>query len=273
MVPPPVSARVRLLLSDVDGTLITPDKTLTKDTIRAVEELGDAGILFAITSARPPQGLSMFVEPLNLTTPIGALNGALVVNGDLQVLEEVTIEDDLTGPIIDVLHSHGLSVWVYQGADWFVIDQNGPHVQHEARGCHCTPTTRTSFVGIDKGVTKLVGVSDDAEASTAAHAALSAHFENRISATRSQRYFLDVTHLDANKGRVVQYLSRRYDLAPEEIATIGDMYNDVAMFSQSGLSIAMGNADDRVQGAAHEVTATNADEGFARAVNEFVLAR
>ncbi|MHB1088983.1 MAG: HAD family hydrolase [Acidimicrobiales bacterium] len=268
-----MSARVRLLLSDVDGTLITPDKTLTKGTIRAVEALGDAGILFAITSARPPQGLSMFVEPLHLTTPIGALNGALVVNGEMQVLEEVTIEDDLTGPIIDVLHSHGLSVWVYQGADWFVIDENGPHVQHEARGCHFAPTQRANFRGVEKGVTKLVGVSDDAEASTAANAALNAHFEDRISATRSQSYFLDVTHLDANKGRVVQYLSRRFDLAPEQIATIGDMYNDVAMFSQSGLSIAMGNADELVQGAAHAVTSTNADEGFARAVTEFVLAQ
>ncbi|MHB1209181.1 MAG: Cof-type HAD-IIB family hydrolase [Acidimicrobiales bacterium] len=264
---------VRLVLSDVDGTLITPDKTLTKSAIRAVHELGDAGIIFAITSARPPQGLAMFVEPLQLTTPLGALNGALVVDGAMRVLEELTIDADVTAPIIDVLRSHDLSVWVYQGADWFVLDEDGPHVQHEARGLHYAPMKRADFKGIEAGVTKLVGVSDDSEASAAAAAVLNKHFDKSVSATRSQSYFLDVTHLDANKGSVVRFLSNEYDVAPDDIVTIGDMFNDVSMFTESGFSIAMGNADDGVQKAASVVTKSNADEGFAHAVNTFILKR
>jgi Cof subfamily protein (haloacid dehalogenase superfamily) len=272
MVSSPVSP-VRLVLSDVDGTLITPDKILTNDTIQAVRDLADAGIIFALTSARPPQGLAMFVEPLRLTTPLGALNGALMVDGELRVLEEVTIDADVTAPIIDVLRAHDLSVWLYQGADWYVLDRDGPHVQHEARGLHYEPTRRADFKGIETGVTKLVGVSDDSEASAAAAAALNKHFDTRVSATRSQSYFLDVTHLDANKGRVVRYLSNKYDVAPNDIATIGDMFNDVSMFEESGLSIAMGNADDAVQKAAHAVSRSNADEGFAHALTTFVLSQ
>jgi len=269
----PERASVRLLISDVDGTLLTPDKTLTKDSIRAVEALGDADVIFAITSARPPQGLEMLIGPLRLSTPLGAFNGALIVDREMRVLEERTIDDHLAAPIIELLHSHSLSVWVYQGSEWFVLDENGPHVQHESRGCGCQPTKLSDFRSVEDGITKVVGVSDDAGAGAAASTAMGAMFGSQVSATRSQTYFLDVTHPDANKGRVVRFLSELYGVAPEEIATIGDMHNDVSMFAQSGLSIAMGNADAAVKEAASMVTKSNEDEGFALAVNRFVLGR
>jgi hydroxymethylpyrimidine pyrophosphatase-like HAD family hydrolase len=92
-----------------------------------------------------------------------------------------------------------------------------------------------------------------------------------VTAARSQPYYLDVTHPDANKGAVAQYLSAKYAIPPAAIATIGDMPNDVLMFAHSGLSIAMGNASPEVQRAARRVTTSNADEGFATAVERFVL--
>ena len=110
----------------------------------------------------------MFVEPLGLTTPLAAFNGGLLVDPDMNAIEEKTIRVDLAAPIIDLLHGHGLSVWVYQGADWFVLDKDGPHVQHESRGCVCAPTKLASFEGVDDGITKVVGVSDDASAGAAA---------------------------------------------------------------------------------------------------------
>ncbi len=268
-----VSASVRLLVSDVDGTLLTSDKNLTQDSIRAVEALSEAGVIFAITSARPPQGLEMLVEPLHLSTPLGAFNGALIVDRDMRVLEERTIDDDLAAPIIELLQSHGLSVWVYQGSDWFVLDENGPHIEHESRSCGCQPTKLSDFHAVVDGITKVVGVSDDASAGAAACTAMGAMFGSRVSATRSQTYFLDVTHPEANKGRVVRFLSEFYGVVPEEIVTIGDMHNDVSMFAQSGVSIAMGNADAEVKEAATRVTTSNDDEGFAHAVDRFVLGR
>ncbi|HUY42485.1 MAG TPA: Cof-type HAD-IIB family hydrolase [Acidimicrobiales bacterium] len=266
-----MSTRVRLVLSDVDGTLVTPDKTLTPQSRRAVEKLGEAGILFAVTSARPPQGLAMLVEPLRLRTPLGALNGALIVDNDLRVLEERTIGDDVVAPLVDVMLAQRLSVWVYQGSRWFVLDENGPHVEHEARVCQFRPTTLSDFSSVEGGVTKLVGVSDDASACASASAAIEATFASRVSATRSQPYFLDITHPDATKGEVVRFLAKSYGVALEEIATIGDMHNDVSMFAESGLSIAMGNADDAVKAAASRVTTSNEDEGFAHAMERFIL--
>lgn len=93
----------------------------------------------------------------------------------------------------------------------------------------------------------------------------------RASAARSQPYYLDITHPKANKGTVVLTLAKLQNISPEQIATIGDMPNDVLMFRKSGLSIAMGNASDEVKSQASEVTDSNQDEGFAKAVRKFIL--
>ncbi len=150
-------------------------------------------------------------------------------------------------------------------------DADGPHVDSEGAACDCTPTVVADVGRVTKGVNKVVGVSDAPGATARAAAALSTKFSAQLSAVCSQSYYLDVTTHDANKGRVVTFLADRYGIAPNEIATIGDMDNDVSMFAASGLSIAMGNATDEVKAAAREVTTDNDDEGFAHAIETFVL--
>lgn len=96
---------------------------------------------------------------------------------------------------------------------------------------------------------------------------------NRVSAARSQPYYLDVTHPDANKGHVVAALSQALSIPPAQIATVGDMPNDVLMFEKSGLSIAMGNASPDVQQHAHFITSSNEEASFAHAMQAFVLGK
>jgi len=263
---------IRLLLSDVDGTLVTKEKTLTQRSIDAVHALHDAGVHFAVTSGRPPRGMSMLVEPLALRTPLSAFNGGLVVDPDMTVVEERLIPDELVPRSIELLESHALDVWVYQGADWLVRDLGAPHVARDAHTVQFAPTIAESFDGGLSGVAKIVGVSDDHEAVAAAETAAHNELGDQVSASRSHHYYLDVTHPQANKGAVVKFLSAKYGIPTEEIATIGDMPNDVLMFALSGLSIAMGNADREVQRAARRVTTSNDEDGFANAVERFVLA-
>jgi hydroxymethylpyrimidine pyrophosphatase-like HAD family hydrolase len=77
-----------MMLADVDGTLVTQEKVLTDRAVAAVRSLRDAGILFAITSGRPPRGMAMLVDPLDLQTPIAAFNGGLLANRDMTVIEQ-----------------------------------------------------------------------------------------------------------------------------------------------------------------------------------------
>ncbi|MDQ6778912.1 MAG: Cof-type HAD-IIB family hydrolase [Actinomycetota bacterium] len=262
---------IRLVLADVDGTLVTQKKVLTERTIAAVRRLKEAGILFAITSGRPPRGMAMLIEPLDLTTPIAAFNGGVLADRDLNVIEQRVIPEDLVAPIVEELASHGLSVWLYSGADWYVQDRKGPHVDREAATVQFEPTVVDSYDALHADVAKLVGVSDDHDAVEAGAAGVHDRFGDRVSASRSQPYYVDVTHPDANKGFVARSLAARYKLSTEEIATIGDMPNDVLMFAHSGLSIAMRNAGTEVQRAARRVTTSNEEEGFAGAVERFIL--
>jgi len=264
-------SRVRLLVADVDGTLVTRDKVLTGRAIAAVGALRAAGILFALTSGRPPRGMQMLIPPLELETPLSAFNGGLIVDPDMSVISQRVIPDRLAPEIVAALDDAGLEVWIYRGADWFVRTADGPHVARETATVEFAPSVVGDFAGLLTGVAKVVGVSDDHPALAAAAAAVQAEFGAHVSAARSQPYYLDVTHPDANKGSVIAFLAAHYDIPPAQIATIGDMPNDVLMFARSGLSIAMGQADPEVHRAARHVTASNDDEGFALAVEQFIL--
>ena len=120
-------------------------------------------------------------------------------------------------------------------------------------------------------VAKIVGVSDDLDKVQRCEAEAQAAFGQHATANRSQPYYLDVTNKNANKGAVVEYLAQHVGVPAEEIATIGDQPNDILMFERSGFSIAMGNASDEVKAQAAAVTASYNNEGFAKAMESFIL--
>jgi Cof subfamily protein (haloacid dehalogenase superfamily) len=266
---PPYS--IRLLLADVDGTLVTQEKLLTERAVHAVQALTAAGVLFAVTSGRPPRGMSMLIEPLKISTPIAAFNGGIIVQPDMTVIEQRVLPEELVHPMVELMESFGLTAWIYRGAEWYVQDAAGPHVAQEAATVQFQPTLTTTYAGLTDEVAKIVGVCDDPETMGRAAQAARDTFGDHVTAALSQPYYLDVTHPDANKGSVVKFLSARFDIPTAQIATIGDMPNDVLMFAHSGLSIAMGNASTEVQRSARAVTTTNEDEGFARAVEKLIL--
>src|SRR3984885_14229919 len=126
-----MASSIRLFLADVDGTLVTNDKLLTDRAVAWVAKMKEAGILFAITSGRPPRGMSMLVEPLKLSMPIAAFNGGVYVHPDMSVIEQQVIPDEVTPTVIELLGAQGLDVWIYRGADWFIRDPKAPHVARE----------------------------------------------------------------------------------------------------------------------------------------------
>jgi len=193
------------------------------------------------------------------------------VNPDMSVIEQRTIPEDLVRPVADLNKSFGLDTWVYIGTDWYIPDPKGAHVAKETSTVRFEAKVMKNLDGLTKDVAKLVGVSDDYDAVSRAGKAAHDKFGDHVAASLSQPYYLDVTHPDANKGAVVRYLAQHLGIGPDQIATIGDMPNDVLMFANSRLSIAMGQSGSEVHRAARRVTASNEDEGFARAMERFVL--
>ena len=230
----------------------------------------------------------MLIDDLRLQDPVTAFNGGLFVRPDLSVIRENLLPHEAVQPVIDILIKHKLDVWIYRGIDWFVPERHGPHVDREEWTVKFPPTVVPDFTGKMDDVAKIVGVSDDLAAVAKCEEAVRAEFahaihsnqstpsresESQVSAARSQPYYLDVTHPDANKGAVVLALSKMLAIPAEQIATIGDMPNDTTMFVKIGLSIAMGQSSDEVKGAATYVTASSEEEGFANAVDKYILGK
>jgi Cof subfamily protein (haloacid dehalogenase superfamily) len=263
---------IRLVLSDIDGTLVTSDKVLTPAALSAVQSLRRAGIAFAITSSRPPRGLRMLVEPLGLDQPLAAVNGGILVRPDRTVIERHEIDPAAARQAVEMMQVHGLDVWVYTANRWFVRDAAAPHVAREQWILKFAPKVLTEFGDAQMNqAVKIVGVSDTPERIAAAEAELRTAIDDQATIVCSQTYFLDVTSRLASKGAAVAALAKRIDITPAQVATIGDGFNDVSMFEASGFSIAMGNAADAVKAKASVVTDTNENDGFAKAMTAFIL--
>jgi beta-phosphoglucomutase family hydrolase/Cof subfamily protein (haloacid dehalogenase superfamily) len=263
---------IKLLIADVDGTLVTKDKLLTSRAREAVERLRSAGIQFTITSSRPPRGMAMLTEALRLNVPIAAFNGGMFVESDLTtVLEQLTIPLGIATQAVDYLLQEGLDVWVYSGGNWYLRRIDAPHVAHEQHAVQFAPCVVNELHSVLSGAVKIVGVTDDTRLIARSDAELRQRVGPFVSASCSQPYYIDLTHRDANKGMVVRMASTYFGTPTSQIAVIGDGLNDIVMFANAGLSIAMGNAIPEVQRMARYVTKSNEEDGFANAVDQVIL--
>ena len=199
---------VRLVIADVDGTLVTQEKILTQRAIQAVMALRAAGIKFAMTSGRPPRGMAMLIDPLRIDEPLAAFNGGVITKPDLTtIVRENFLPRAMVEQVIKIILDHKLDVWIYTGRDWYVRDVNAPHVAREQWTVKFAPVVVSSFDDHLENVAKVVGVSDDLEAVQRCEKDTQEACGNRASAARSQPYYLDVTHPKANKGEVVLAMS------------------------------------------------------------------
>jgi Cof subfamily protein (haloacid dehalogenase superfamily) len=267
----PTTTKISALISDVDGTLLTEEKILTDGTRRAVAQLRASGIAFSIISSRPPRGLRMLLEPLQIATPIAGFNGGAVVTPGLSMVSQHLLAPDIARRAADFISAHGAHVWLFSGQDWLVRDADGPRIDLEERAVQFPPTVVNAFGAALDMANKIVGVSDDFALLGRCEGEMRTLLAGGAFVARSQRYYLDITHPLANKGTAVLALAKLLAIPMAEIAVIGDGGNDVAMFEQSGFSIAMSNASPDVQQQARFVTASSNDEGFAKAVERYVL--
>jgi hypothetical protein len=262
---------IDLLITDVDGTLLTPDKILTRGAAAAVRRLADAGVGFTLISSRPPRGLEKLVAKLDVRLPFGAFNGGSLVAPDMTLLEAHRLAPDATRRVLALLTERGVSAWVFARGDWRLRDPHGLDVPREKLTVGFDPTVVESFDDVIGCVDKIVGVSDDFARLASLETEAQTLMGGSASVILSQKAYLDITHPKANKGDGVTALCERIGVALSRTAVFGDMFNDVAMFERSAFSVAMGQAPDAVKTRADAVTWANTRGGFASAVRRFIL--
>ena len=258
--------RIALVVSDVDGTLLTKDKVLTRRAREAVQKLHQAGIGFTITSSRPTIGMRFLVEPLGITLPVGPFNGSSIVAPDMKPIEQHLLPVAATRRSLEMLSDFGVDIWLFTNEQWLTKNAHGEYVPREKLAIKADPTIVEDFTPYVERACKVVGSTSDPELLIRCEQAMQHELGAQATAVRSQTYYLDVTPPGHNKGTFVQAMAKRLGIPTDAVATIGDMQNDVAMFKASGLSFAMGNASDDVKSHARRTTASNEEDGFALAM-------
>jgi Cof subfamily protein (haloacid dehalogenase superfamily) len=258
--------RIALVVSDVDGTLLTKDKTLTDAAKAAAHRLHDAGIGFTIVSSRPTIGMDFLIEPLAIKLPIGAFNGSSIVDPQMNPVEQHLIPLSAVERSLDILNQFGVDIWLFTNDKWLTQHGDGEYVPNEKRAIKHDPTIVADFTPHLARACKLVGSSSDPDLLVRCEAVMREALGTQALAVRSQSYYLDITPPGVDKGTFVAAMAHRLGISTDAVATIGDMQNDIAMFRRSGLSFAMGNATEDVKRHATRVTASNEEDGFAKAI-------
>lgn len=262
---------IKLVVSDVDGTMVTTGKELTPATIQAAARLRDAGIPLALVSSRPPRGMSFLQEQLRLTGPLGGFNGGTILAPDGAVIEERFVSAHAARTSLELFAKHGVSGWLFADDQWLIEDLHGDYVPKERMTVRFEPTVVSSFESYLDRCGKIVGASAKHDLLAQCESELQTLLGTTAHAHRSQVYYLDVTNPTADKGTAARALASWYGLDISEVCAIGDQANDVPMFRVAGTSIAMGNAPSAVAAEAKLHTLSNEEDGWAAAIDRHVL--
>ncbi|WP_375398941.1 Cof-type HAD-IIB family hydrolase [uncultured Sphingomonas sp.] len=262
---------IRLLVSDVDGTLVDKQKELTPATIDAVHRLAAAGVGFTIISARPRSGMMPIADALAIDAPMAAFNGGLLFRRDGWLGEHHMIAAAVARGVLDMAYGAQVDIWVFADDRWYASTDRGKHVEHERVASDQAPIVREDFTDLLDRADKITFVSDDALVLADLLVRARAAFGERATIAQSQTYYLDITAPEANKGAGIEALVAAMGVTLADTVAIGDQHNDVPMLERAGLSIAMGNAPDAVKAAAHDVTDANDADGVAHAIDRLIL--
>lgn len=261
---------IKLVVSDVDGTLVDPDKVLTRTTIDAVARLREAGVAFTIISARPRSGMMPIAEVLQIDEPMAAFNGGTLFYRDGTVLRRYLIDEQVVRAMFDLAGDAPVGRWLFADDRWHVDTDEGAHVDQERVALNQSPVITGDFTPLFSCADKLTFVSDDPDwlddfRRRAAALGL------RATIARSQSYYIDVTAPQANKGDGVAWLAEARNTPLSAVAAIGDQANDIPMFERVGLSIAMGQGPAIVRSSADITTGGNDVDGVASAIMKLIL--
>lgn len=234
-----------LFVSDIDGTLVTPDKQLTPGALEAVAALKAAGVAFTVVSSRPPRGMRRILDALDVQLPFAAFNGGNIVDPAGHLVGEHRLTPQVARIALELIAAHGVTPWAFADDAWFVTDRDGPQVARERMTVSFDPTVVADFDAIIDRIDKIVAPSDDIPRLDGVEAALREKLGAESNIERSQTYYIDVTHPLANKGQAVRALAVQAGVDLTHTVVIGDMPNDIAMFRVAGFSIAMGQAPSR----------------------------
>lgn len=262
--------QIKLICTDIDGTLLRPDHSISSRTKEAIQAAHNAGIIVALVSGRIGNSLIKIQDQLGISGPLGTLNGSLVLDEKGGSILEHPLTTDEIHHILEWVKQTDLNAFVYTNTNWYA-SKEGYWTQNELKISGFEGRT-LSFdeieerLGDDEKPFKVLCMDQDTEYLSAMENQLVQQIGSHFTILRSGPTYLEIFHHGVDKGDAIHALSNHYSIGVEQIMAIGDYYNDVGMLRAAGYSVAMGNAPADIKELADHVTASNTEEGLALAI-------
>ena len=268
--------KYKLLVLDVDGTLLNEEKVISKRTLSALLKVQQTGVRIALASGRPTYGLLPIAKSLELGLYGGFIlsyNGSQIINAkNGEILFERRINPEMIPYIEKKAVKNNFALFTYHDDTLLTNSPDNVHVREEAALNNLKIITEEEFsTAIDFAPCKCMLVSDDEEALTG----LENHWKKRLDGVldvfRSEPYFLEVVPCSVDKANTLAVLLEYLGIQRDEVMAIGDGVCDVTMIQMAGTGVAMGNSVESVKICADYTTDTNANDGVAQAVEKLIL--
>jgi len=265
--------KIKLVFSDIDGTLINSNHVITEKTKHAVKTTTNLGVPFILVSARMPSGIMPLQKELEIDSPIICYGGALVIDGESNTVLSKSLPQKNINSIYETVQSKfsNIQISIYSHDQWIVENPQDEWVRQEQQitGVKPVQSDLRSFIDSHPEVHKILcmGPSEDIEELREVLMTDNAD----ITIYKSKDTYLEIMSGEASKSKAIQQLMNHYDVKREEIMAIGDNFNDIDMLKFAGLGIAMGNAPDEVKIYANQVTSSNDEEGLSLSLEANVI--
>lgn len=262
---------IKLLVADVDGTLLPHKKKLSERNLAAIRAAQAKGVKVTLATGRMHASAQAIARAAGISLPIITCNGAMVKSCDGEVVFEKCIDAALVKEVLEFCLANNWHVQWYVNGElyinkktpdtWVGYDEDEKIKIHEANG---------DFDTYSKNVIQLV-VLDRSGRIVEISQLLQKKFGKYLFTPHTAAFCIDIVGRGMHKAIGIDVLAKQYGISPDEIMAIGDSDNDIDMIKYAGLGVAMGNAFDSVKAVADYITLPCEDDGFAAAVEKFIL--
>lgn len=264
--------RIRLAAIDIDGTLLTPQGTLTERNIAAIGRACEAGVNVVLATGKSRASAIWILEDLDLHMPGVFTQGTTVYDAEGQIWHSTTFADDAARGVLRFAEARSFSTLVYAGERLLINDDASFRRQIHDKFHEPLPDVVGSMLPrvAELAINKIVVYDpvDDGEA----RRALQDLCEDQAHVTQAVPHYIEVLPAQASKGAGLRWLLEQMGIAPSQTLAIGDGENDIEMLQMVGVGVAMRNAHPRVTAVAGHRVGTNEESGVAQALERFVLA-
>lgn len=267
---------MKLLVLDIDGTLVNSKKEITSATLEAIDRWREAGNLLAIATGRPTAGVRQVAEALSLSEKGGYIlsyNGACITDAASGALIcGKTLPAELPALLAQYAADHDkLGLISYEGDSVLSAFEPDDYIRLEAVAInHMKLVHRPDFAEyIDFPVHKCLFTAPP-ELAEGYEKEIAALTEGRVSVYRSEPFFIEVMPLKVDKATALEAFIPMIGVERKDVICCGDGYNDISMIAWAGLGVAMANAHPPVKEAADCVTLSCDEDGVAALIDHLL---